>query len=218
MGTAMTDDPSGTADLLARVQAGDERAFTDLFDRYRERLKRMIRLRLDRRLSGRVDASDVLQEAFLEIHKRFGEYLEEKKDRLALYLWLRLVTGQKLTDIHRHHLGAKMRDANQEVSLYRGALPQATSVSLAAHLLGRMTSATQAAIRAEHKLLLQEALNSMDPLDREVLVLRHFEQLSNDETALSLGIKKSAASQRYVRALKRLKDILTSIPGLREQP
>jgi RNA polymerase sigma-70 factor (ECF subfamily) len=217
MGIAMTDDPSQTDDLLARAQAGDERAFTDLFDRYRERLMRMIRLRLDRRLSGRVDASDVLQEAFLEIHKRFGEYLQEKKDSLPLYLWLRLVTGQKMTDIHRHHLGAKMRDANQEVSLYRGALPQATSVSLAAHLLGRMTSATQAAIRAEHKLLVQEALNSMDPLDREVLVLRHFEQLSNDETALSLGIKKSTASQRYVRALKRLKDILTSIPGLREQ-
>lgn len=179
----MTENPSETGDLLARAQAGDEQAFTDLFDHYRERLKRMIRLRLDRRLSGRVDASDVLQEAFLEVHNRFGEYLEEKKDRLPLYLWLRLVTGQKMTDIHRHHLGAKMRDANQEVSLYRGALPQATSVSLAAHLLGRMTSATQAAIRAEHKLLVQEALNSMDPLDREVLVLRHFEQLSNDETA-----------------------------------
>jgi RNA polymerase sigma-70 factor, ECF subfamily len=213
----MTDNPSETAELLARAQAGDEQAFSDLFDHYRERLKRMIRLRLDRRLSGRVDASDVLQEAFLEVHKRFGEYVQDKKDQLPLYLWLRLVTGQKMTDIHRHHLGAKMRDANQEVSLYRGALPQATSVSLAAHLLGRMTSATQAAIRAEHKLLVQEALNSMDPLDREVLVLRHFQQLSNDETALSLGIKKTTASQRYVRALKRLKEILTSIPGLREQ-
>src|SRR4029077_16627747 len=114
------------------------------------------------------------------------------------------------------HLGAKMRDVNLEVSLYRGALPQATSVSLAAHLLGRMTSAPQAAIRAEHKLLVQEALNSMDPLDREVLVLRHFEQLSNDETALVLGLKKGTASQRYIRALKRLKEFLSSIPGLKE--
>src|SRR5262245_36228828 len=216
MGTVMTDNPSETDDLLARAQAGDEQAFTDLFDHYRERLKRMIRLRLDRRLSGRVDASDVLQDAFLEIHKRFGEYVRDKKDQLPLYLWLRLVTGQKMTDVHRHHLGAQMRDANQEVSLYRGALPQATSVSLAAHLLGRMTSATQAAIRAEHKLLVQEALNSMDPLDREVLVLRHFEQLSNDETAIALGLKKSTASQRYIRALKRLKEILSSIPGLRD--
>ena len=109
-----------------------------------------------------------------------------------------------------------MRDAGQEVSLYRGALPQATSISLAAHLLGKMTTATEAVVRAEHKLLVQEALNSMDPLDREVLVLRHFEQLSNDEAALSLGIKKSTASQRYIRALKRLKEILSSIPGLKE--
>jgi RNA polymerase sigma-70 factor, ECF subfamily len=126
------------------------------------------------------------------------------------------VVGQKLIDIHRHHLGTKMRDAGQEVSLYRGALPQATSVSLAAQLLGKMTSASQAAIRAEQKLFVQEALNSMDPLDREVLVLRHFEQLTNEETALALAIKKSAASQRYIRALKRLKEILSSIPGLKE--
>src|SRR5262249_6919462 len=126
------------------------------------------------------------------------------------------VTGQKLIDMHRHHLGTKMRDAGQEVSLYPGALPQATSVSLAAHLLGKLTTASQAAIRAEHKLLVQEALNSMDPLYREVLVLRHFEHLSNDETALVLSIKKSTASQRYIRALRRLKDILSSIPGIRD--
>jgi RNA polymerase sigma-70 factor (ECF subfamily) len=208
----MTDDASQTDDLLRRARAGDQGALAALFTHYRERLKRMVRLRLDRRLSGRVDASDVLQEAYLEVHKRFAEYAGQ--DELPFFLWLRLVTGQKLTDVHRHHLGAKMRDAGQEVSLYRGALPEATSASLAAHLLGKMTSATQAAIRAEHKLLVQEALNSMDPLDREVLVLRHFEHLSNDETALTLGLKKSAASQRYIRALKRLKEILASIPGL----
>jgi RNA polymerase sigma-70 factor (ECF subfamily) len=199
--------------LLEAARNGDERALAALFTLYRERLKRMVRLRLDRRLSGRVDASDVLQEAYLEAHKRLPEY--SGKD-MPFFLWLRLVTGQKLIDVHRHHLGAQMRDAGQEISLYRGALPQATSASLAAHLLGKMTSATQAAIRAEHKLLVQEALNSMDPLDREVLVLRHFEHLNNEETALALGLKKSTASQRYIRALKRLKDILSSIPGLRD--
>jgi RNA polymerase sigma-70 factor (ECF subfamily) len=111
-----------------------------------------------------------------------------------------------------------MRDAGQEVSLYRGALPQASSASLAAHLLGKMTSVTQAAIRAEHKLIVQEALNSMDALDREVLVLRHLEHLTNDETALVLGVRKGTASQRYIRALKRLKEILSSIPGLGVNP
>ena len=115
--------------------------------------------------------------------------------------------------MHRQHLGAQMRDAGQEVSLYRGALPEATSVSLAALLLGRLTSPTQAAQRAEMKLRLQEVLNGMDPIDREVLTLRHFEELSNAETAQVLGIGKTAASNRYIRALKRLKEILASIPG-----
>jgi RNA polymerase sigma-70 factor (ECF subfamily) len=151
-------------------------------------------------------------DAYIEAHKRLGDWAE--KQEVPFFLWLRLVTGQKLTDCHRQHLGAQMRDAGQEVSLYRGALPQASSASLAAQLLGKMTSATQAAIRAEHKLIVQQTLNSMDALDREVLVLRHFEHLSNEETALVLGVKKSAASQRYIRALKRLKDILSSIPGL----
>jgi RNA polymerase sigma-70 factor, ECF subfamily len=212
MGPAMTDELSEHEDLLRRAKAGDQAALAALLSRFRDRLKRMVRLRFDRRLSGRVDPSDVIQEAYLEVHQRFAEWGERKE--LPFFLWLRLVTGQKLTDFHRHHLGTKMRDAAQEVSLYRGALPEASSASLAAHLLGKMTSATQAAIRAEHQLIVQEALNRMDALDREVLVLRHFEHLSNDETAQVLGIKKGTASQRYVRALKRLKDILSSIPGL----
>ncbi len=109
-----------------------------------------------------------------------------------------------------------MRAAGQEVSLYRGALPAASSVSLANQLLGRLTSPTQAAVRAEMQLRLQEALNTMDLLDREVLILRHFEELSNSETAEVLGIQKAAASKRYVRALTRLKEILNAIPGFFE--
>ena len=136
---------------------------------------------------------------------------------MPFYLWLRSLTGQKLIDMHRQHLGAKMRDAAQEVSLYRGALPQASSVSLAAQLLGRLTSASRAAIRAETQIRVQEALNSMDPMDREVLTLRHFEMLSNEEAAQVLGLSKSAASNRYIRALKRMKDILTGLPGFAEQ-
>ena len=202
--------------LLRRALAGDESALAALFDGHRERLRRMIRLRLDRRLSGRVDASDVLQEAYLDVRKRFAEYARDPA-ALPFHLWLRLIAGQRLTDVHRHHLGSQMRDAGQEVSLHRGPFPQADSVSLAAQLLGKMTSASQAAIRVEHKLIVQEALNSMDPIDREVLALRHFEHLSNDETAQVLGLTKSAASNRYIRALKRLKEILSSIPGLREQ-
>src|SRR5207237_5104844 len=137
---------------------------------------------LDRRLQGRVDPSDVIQEAYLEVSRRLPEYLRDPS--LPFFLWLRLVTGQKLALAHRQHLGVQARDAGREVSLYRGALPEATSAALAAHLLGRLTTPSQDAIKAELKLSIQEALNSMDPIDREVLTLRHFEQLSNSETAL----------------------------------
>jgi RNA polymerase sigma-70 factor, ECF subfamily len=202
--------------LLRRALAGDESALAALFDGYRERLRRMIRLRLDRRLSGRVDSSDVLQEAYLDVRKRIAEYAHDPS-AMPFHLWLRLIAGQRLTDVHRYHLGSQMRDAGQEVSLHRGPFPQANSVSLAAQLLGKLTSASKAAIRAEHKLIVQDTLNSMDPIDREVLALRHFEHLSNDETAQVLGLTKSAASNRYIRALKRLKEILSSIPGLKEQ-
>ena len=213
----MSDPPDDVQnDLLQRALAGDEPALAALFDGYRDRLRRMIRLRLDRRLSGRVDSSDVLQEAYLDVRKRISEFARDPAS-MPFHLWLRLIAGQRLTDVHRYHLGAQMRDAGMEVSLHRGPFPQASSVSLAAQLLGKLTSASKAAIRAEHKLIVQEALNGMDPIDREVLALRHFEHLSNDETAQVLGLTKSAASNRYIRALKRLKEILSSIPGLKEQ-
>jgi RNA polymerase sigma-70 factor, ECF subfamily len=212
----MADPTDDMSLLLPLALAGDESALAALFDAYRERLRRMIRLRLDRRLSGRVDSSDVLQEAYLDVRKRISEYARDPA-AMPFHLWLRLIAGQKLTDVHRSHLGTQMRDAGQEVSLHRGPFPQASSISLAAQLLGKFTSASKAAIRAEHKLIVQEALNGMDPIDREVLTLRHFEHLSNDETALVLGLSKSAASNRYIRALKRLKEILSSIPGLKEQ-
>jgi RNA polymerase sigma-70 factor (ECF subfamily) len=193
---------------------GDERELAELFEQHRERLEHMIRLRMDRRLQGRLDPSDVLQETYLECSKRLAEY--QAKPDMAPFIWLRFLAGQKLIDFHRRHLGTKMRDAGHEVSLYHGALPCASSESLAAHLLGRLTSASRAAIRAETQIRVQQAINSMEPVDREVLALRHFEMLTNDETALVLGIRKNTASNRYIRAVKRLKEILINVPGLRE--
>lgn len=202
-----TVDRSGdTGEVERRLRDGDEQAVGELFARFRSRLKRMLELRIDRRLQGRVDASDVLQEAFLDASRRFGEYLQGPE--MSPYVWLRLLTAQRLAALHRYHLGAKMRSAAQEVSLYRGALPQATSLSLAAQLLGRLTSPTRAAVRAEMQVRLQQALNDMDPIDREIIALRHFEELTNNEVAEILDIGKSAASNRYIRALKRLKTIL----------
>ncbi len=207
----MTAPGSDEADLLRRAAAGEQQALAELFARYRDRLRKMVRLRLDRRMAGRVDTSDVLQDAYLDVARRFPEYAAAP--RVPFYLWLRALTGQRLIDLHRRHLGARMRDAGQEVSLYRGALPAASSASLAHQLLAGLTSPTQAAIRAEMQVRLQEALNSMDALDREVVVLRHFEELSNAEAAEVLGIETSAASKRYIRAIRRLKAILEAVPG-----
>jgi RNA polymerase sigma-70 factor (ECF subfamily) len=207
MEQAMASDSSGT-----RASMGsDERTLVELFAQNRARLRRMVRLRLDRRLQGRVDPSDVLQEAHIEVAKRAKEYVADPA--MPAFLWLGWITGERLLAMHRKHLGAQIRDANLEVSLHRGALPQATSVSLAELLLGRLTSPTRAARRAEMQVRLQDVLNTMDPIDREVLTLRHFEELSNGETARVLGLTKSAASNRYMRALLRLKETLSGMPG-----
>jgi RNA polymerase sigma-70 factor (ECF subfamily) len=207
----MADEATDNEVLLQRALGGDCAALAELFERHRGRLEQMVRLRLDRRLQGRLDPADVLQEAYLDVARRFPEYRADPA--LPFFLWLRLLTGQRLVDLHRHHLGAKMRNAALEVSLYRGDLPRASSASLAELLLGRLTTASRAAIRAETQLRVQEALNGMDATDREVLVLRHFEMLSNEETAQVLGLKPSAASNRHLRALKRLKEIMAQVSG-----
>jgi RNA polymerase sigma-70 factor (ECF subfamily) len=207
----MPGDASENKDLLGRALSGDSGALAELFERHRSRLEQMVRLRLDRRLQGRLDPADVLQETYLDVARRFPEYATNPA--VPFFLWLRFLTGQRLVDLHRQHLGAKMRNAGLEVSLYRGDFPRASSASLAELLLGRLTSASRAAIRAETQLRVQEALNAMDPIDREVLVLRHFEMLSNEETAQVLGLKPSAASNRHIRALRRLKEIMAQVPG-----
>jgi RNA polymerase sigma-70 factor (ECF subfamily) len=200
------ENSSETEQLMARATAGDHRALAELFEQNRGRLERMVRLRLDRRLQGRLDPADVVQEAYLELTRRYPEYVADPS--LPFFLWLRTLTGQKLIDQHRRHLGAKMRDAGMEISIHRAGFPEASSASLAEMLLGHLTSASHAAIRSETRLRVQDALNTMDPIDREVLVLRHFEMLSNEETARVLNLKPSAASNRHLRALKRLKAIL----------
>jgi RNA polymerase sigma-70 factor (ECF subfamily) len=214
MSGVMFEQPEEESALLLRASGGDQDALRDLFSRYRDRLKRMVHIRLSRRLAGRVDDSDVLQESFLEIARKLEEYL--KAPTLPFFLWLRHMTALKLAEVHRRHLGTQLRDADREVTLHRGGLPMADSVSLAAQLLGTLTTPSQAAIKAETRIYVQEALNSMDPVDREVLALKHFEQLSTSEIAEVLGLSKAGAGSRYLRAIKRLRELLARIPGFEE--
>src|SRR3954447_23996957 len=211
MRIAMTGESDEVFGLLRRAAAGEEGPLRELFSRHRDRLKRMIHLRLSRRLAGRVDDSDVLQEALVEVARKLPEYAREP--RLPLFLWMRQLAVLKLAEVHRRHLGTQLRDADREVTLHRGGLPLVDSVSLAAQLLGTLTTPSQAAIKAETRLLVQEALNGMDPIDREVLALKHFEQLSTAEIAEVLGLSKAGAGSRSLRAIKRLREILSRIPG-----
>jgi RNA polymerase sigma-70 factor (ECF subfamily) len=212
MGTG--DRPSDEAGQLRRAAEGDQSAWGALLERHRGRLRRMIALRLDRRLAGRIDPSDILQEASIEAVRALPRYLE--RPELPFFLWLRWLTAMVLQAQHRKHLGVQARDAGREVRIFDGPIPGATSAALAAQLLGHDTRPSLAAARAERKLRLQEALDALDPVDREVLVLRHFEELSAEETARVLGIERSAAGKRYVRALKRLKDLIGSRPDAGE--
>jgi RNA polymerase sigma-70 factor, ECF subfamily len=193
-----------SADMMALIReatAGNQRSATALFERFRERLLRMIRLRMDHRLRGRVDPEDIVQDAYLDAAQRLREYAANPP--MSFFVWLRFLTAQKMIDAQRHHLGTEKRDAAREVSIYRGPMPEASSASLAAQLLGRITSPSMAAIRAETQIKVQEVLNMMDAIDREVLALRHFEHLTNGEVAELLSLTPAAASKRYVTALKR---------------
>src|SRR5438067_11403001 len=185
MGTLMENNSADTVHLIERARAENPHALTAIFTRNRERLRHMVAMRLDTRLQGRIDASDVIQDAYVEASQRLDEYLRDPK--LPLFLWLRLVVGERMMKLHRQHLGTQMRDAGREVSLYRGALPAASSAALAAQLLGQHTSPTQAAVRAERLLRVQEALNSLDPRDREVISLRHFRAAEPGRVDAGLG-------------------------------
>lgn len=201
--------------LITRVIQGDHDALATLFLRHRDRLWRMVTFRMDPRLHGRVDADDVLQEAWLSIVQRIDHFLQDASR--SIFVWFRLITCQTLVDIHRRHLQTQKRNAASEFSIDRGWASSSTSESISFHLLGQLTSPSEVAVRDELHEQLRRSLDSMNEIDREVLALRHFEQSTNRETAQILGISEQAASDRYLRALGRLKTVLTAAsPDLRQ--
>jgi RNA polymerase sigma-70 factor (ECF subfamily) len=207
----MTSDSSvQSEELERRLKGGDAQALAELFTRERERLWRVIHFRLAEPLRGRLEPDDVLQEAFLAASQRLKHYAESPAT--SPFIWLRMIVNQTLVDLHRQHLGAQRRDAAREVHLDATGYVEATSASVAIQLIGAFTSPTGAAARADTLALVQTAIEQMDPIDREVLALRHFEELTNSEVAEALGIEQKAASIRYVRALRRLKGILSQVP------
>jgi RNA polymerase sigma-70 factor (ECF subfamily) len=207
----MANETPETDQLLARAAAGDGAAWGALLTAHEERLARMVAFRMDPRLRGRIDATDIVQDAFVEAAAHREDYFREPT--APLFLWLRGVVSNKLLEVHRHHLGTRMRDAKRERPLDAPPKWDDTTAALCAYLIGHLTSPSAAAVRVEVRTRLSEALDKIDATDREVLTLRHFEQLTNAEAAQVVGIQERAAAKRYLRALERLKNILSELPG-----
>ncbi len=197
--------------LLELAVNGDRASWGTLMTLQVDRLSRLIALRLDRRVQARIDAADVIQEIYLEAWQHLPEYMRNQS--LPFYLWLRGLAGKKLLELHRHHLSTKKRDARREQPRFRMSMPDTTTDAISSMLVDSGTSPSKAAARVEVRQQLQEALDGMDEIDREVLVLRHFEQLSPEETATVLEIEEKAAGMRYLRAIKRLREVLDKLPG-----
>jgi len=211
----MIDPQDGTSDrAIASLRAEGGTALADLFVEHRDRLRHMVEVRLNRRVAGRVDPSDVLQETFIEASCRLGDYLDDPPMRP--FLWLRFLTSQRLMAIHRQHLGVQKRTAEREVSLHRPFAALTDSLALSRQLVDRLTSPSLAVVRKEIYARLQEIIDNMEPLDREILSLRHYEELTNREAAEELGITEAASSKRYVRALHRLRAALLTVPGFED--
>lgn len=203
------------ADRLAQAARGDRQALGALLEENRPLLLRMFRIRLDRRIQARVDASDVVQEVFLEAGRRLPEYLRERP--MPFPLWLRFLGVQRVAALHRFHLGAQARDARREAGLRRRALLESSTAALAERIAESGPSPSQEASRREIEARVRRALGALEEDDREVLALRHFEQLGNAEAAAVLGIEPAAAGKRYLRALRRLREALegmgVALPG-----
>jgi RNA polymerase sigma-70 factor (ECF subfamily) len=197
-----TDD---TQELLDRARRGDRTALDALFARHRERLRHGIALRLDRRLAARVDVSDVLQETYLEAARRLPDYLA--RPEMPFGLWLRWLARERVLVLHRRHLGARRRAVGQEVR----PLPVDSSAQLVQGLVGPGPSPSQALAAVELAERLRLALQQLDDDERDLLLWRHFEQLSNRDIAQLLRISESAANKRYIRALQRLRGLLAGL-------
>lgn len=192
-------DPSETHKLLARARAGDQSAYTDLFNRHRTSLRRAIALRMDRRISGRIDASDILQETYLEAWRRLPQYLQ--KQEMPFHLWLFWLAREKVLALHRRHIKAEKRTLIYEVPL----MPVDSSAAFVKTLVGTESSPSRVLARAELAEQLRVALGELDDDERDLILWRHFERLSARETAQLLQISEAAASKRYIRALERLR-------------
>jgi RNA polymerase sigma-70 factor (ECF subfamily) len=193
-----------TDELLLLAQRGEQLAVQRLLERHRPRLRRMIDVRLDKRLSARVDPSDLLQDSLLEASRKLNDYLATRP--LPFYPWLRAIAWQRLQDQYRRHVQAKRRSVKYEEPTV--PLPDKSAMLLASEFIDPGTSPSQRLLREESQRRIRESLDQLDPTDREILVLRHLEQMPVAEIASVLSISEGAVKMRRLRAIERLRNLL----------
>lgn len=191
-------DSRETHQLLEQIRVGEAAALDILLRRHRSYLRKLVAFRLDPRLRGRVDPSDVIQETQIEATRRIGRYVEQPP--MSFRLWLRQLAYDRLLMVHRRHAGAQRRDVRRETTL-----PDQSSLQLAQQAIGTAPTPSQVLIRDEFADRVREAIARLSGADRDVLIMRHFEGLSNQEVAETLQLEPAAASKRYGRALLRLR-------------
>ncbi len=201
--------PPTSAELVARARDGDQAALSDLLALHEPVLLRMVELRFEPGLRSRLEPADVVQESLAQAARRFPEWIAQTS--YPFHVWLRLMTSQALAEARRRHIRTQMRDAEREAAPAHGT--SVTSANAVEFLIASQTSPSEAARRSETRARVLEALEQLEPLDREILALRHFEGLSNEDASLELGIEPAAASKRYVRALQRLRPALAALEG-----
>jgi RNA polymerase sigma-70 factor, ECF subfamily len=212
----MWPDATETQVLLKRIEQADATAAERLWEWHREPLRRMIDLRLDHALGRRVDASDIVQEVLLKANQRLGEYL--RNPVLPFHLWLRQIARDQVIDEYRRHRVAECRSLDRERPLAPAAFSDQSSLDLAAQLRDPNPTPAAAALRQELERRFHAALRQLDEADREIILLRHFEQLSNSEAARALGLSGAAAGMRHLRALRRLRAVLGESPSQQVLP
>jgi RNA polymerase sigma-70 factor (ECF subfamily) len=202
----MWPEPHNTQDLLQQAGAGDAKAVNELLERHRQGLRKMVELRMDRRLARRVDASDVVQDVFIEANERMVAYLA--KPDLPFHVWLRQLAQDRIIDLHRRN-HAQRRDIDREHGFQAPRFGDQSSLDLAAQIQDHQLTPAAETIRREMEQRFHEALDLLEEDDREIILLRHTEKLGNQEAADFLGLSAAAAGMRHTRALRRLKEILT---------
>lgn len=195
-----------TQEMLHQVNEGDEEAVERLLTAHRDPLRRMIDLRLDPALSTRVDASDIVQGVLLEAHSRLRDYLLEPK--MPFHLWLRHIAKDHIIDAHRHERVAQKRSVDREQSMNASATPDDSSPEWVTQFVDRELTPATAAIRHEMERKVQGAIQQLPEKDREIILMRYVEQLSNQDVAKELDVNEAAASMRCLRAVRKLQEML----------